>query len=61
MGWVLFPEKTSLGEKGFAKFQGAHNSNLHYSANVHGSKEQHKTYIKTVLIKITEKNIPAAL
>lgn len=50
------PGEQKLGGKGFAKFQGAHNLNLCYSTNVHISKEQHKTYIKTVLIKITEKN-----
>ena len=38
----------SWGGKGFAKFQGAHNLNVCYSANVHISKEQHKIYIKTV-------------
>lgn len=44
-----------LEGKGFVKFQGAGNLNLGHSANVHISKEQHKIYIKTVLIKITKK------
>lgn len=47
----------SWGGKGFAKFQGAHNLNVCYPANVHISKEQHKIYIKTVLIKITKKKL----
>ena len=54
-GSVVFLEM-SWGGKGFAKYQGAHNLNVCYSANVHISKEQHKIYIKTVLIKITKKN-----